>query len=586
MVNLLRARAPVIALLVASLVAAPSLWAGLLVDDYFHGIKLENLAPEIGGDLFSFANGDPKETSKLIVDGPYPWWAWPNLRFQFFRPLSTAVARAEHAVLGRNDVLKHLHSILWWLALVLVVNQLYRRTLEPPDADRRWLAPATTATALAMLLFALDDVHWMVVMWIANRNSLLATVPTLIGLLLHLRAREDQKGHVWYALPFFALGLSAGETAIGALAYLGAYELFGARDGWKARAKALLPVSLLGVGYVITYKLTESGAAGSGIYLDPLRDPIGFVTAAPGRMLALIGAQFLGIASDLWLAVIASRPYLVALGILAVALTGWLLRAIWPRLPDEQRRHVKWLIAGAVMSLLPVVATFPLNRLLLMPSIGGAAVIAVIFTHADRTITSQKWAVRLLILTNVIHAPVGWAASYVVGGILAKGQVTSALETPITDEAFSKRVVLFSAPDPALALYPPLVRLWFGKPRSVAWLVFSMAPRAHRITRTGPSTIELEVIDGRMLETVFERLVRSETLPVPVGFTAKINHATVKVVELDRELPRRISIEFEDIDSPEWTFVEWHDGKFIPLVLPALGQSRDLPLEAGIAPSQ
>ena len=88
-----------------------------------------------------------------------------------------------------------------------------------------------------MLLFALDDVHWMVVMWIANRNSLLATMPTLIGLLIHLRAREDQKGNAWLALPFFALGLSAGETAIGALAYLGAYELFGAEGGKKMAAE-------------------------------------------------------------------------------------------------------------------------------------------------------------------------------------------------------------------------------------------------------------------------------------------------------------------------------------------------------------
>jgi hypothetical protein len=230
------------------------------------------------------------------------------------------------------------------------------------------------------------------------------------------------------------------------------------------------------------------------------------------------------------------------------------------------------------------VATFPLNRLLLMPSIGGAAVVATLFTHADRAVRSQRWAVRLLIVTNVLHAPVGWAASYFIAGVLSRGQVTSALNTPVSDEALSKRVVLFTAPDPALALYPPMVRMWFHKPRPQAWLVLSMAPAKHRLTRTGPASVELEVIDGRMLETVFEQLVRSETLPVPIGFTSKLNHATVTVLELDHELPRKIRVDFEEPDSPDWTFIEWHDGQFVPLTLPALGESRELPLEPGIAP--
>lgn len=587
--NLLRARAPVIALLVAFAVAVPSLWSGIFVDDYFHGIKMERLLPELDEDLFSFASGKPEETSKLIVNGPYPWWTWPSLRFQFYRPLSSWIARAEHQVFGRHDVPKHVHSILWFLALVLVVNQLYRRALEPAGKERPGLwAPATTATAVAMLLFALDDVHWMPMMWIANRNALISTVPVLIGVLLHVRSREDgwAPGR-WLALPFVAIGLAGGESALGAVAYLLAYEAFAARDAWLQRAKALAPLAVLGLAYIVLYKASNSGAKGSGIYIDPLGEPQSFLLAAPGRMLALAGAQLLGTSSDLWLISVASRPALVVCGMIAVALCFWLMRSVvWPQLDPDARRKTKWLIGGMALSLLPVSATFPLNRLLLMPSIGGAAILALIFTHVSWRSGGARFAAGLLFFANVIVAPLIWAGSYYVGNFMARGEISSALETPLSDEALSKRVVIFNVPDPALALYPSLVRRWYAKPASKTWFQFSMAPFPHRLTRTGENTVELEVVNGRMMETVFEQLMRSETLPIPLGFTSKLNGATVTVIALDHELPSRIRIDFENLPSDEWTWVQWKDQKFQALKMPAIGETIDLPLEPGLVPIQ
>ncbi|MBL8912084.1 MAG: hypothetical protein JNM17_15420 [Archangium sp.] len=587
--NLLRARAPLIALLVAVVVSVPSLWSGIFVDDYFHGIKIERLSPLLDDDLFSFATGNPEETNKLILDGPYPWWTWPNVRFQFFRPLSSWLAKAEHHVFGRSDVPKHVHSILWFLALVVVVNQLYRRALEPKGQERAGLwAPATTATSVAMLLFALDDVHWMPMMWIANRNALISAVPVLIGVLLHVRSREDgwAPGR-WFALPFVAIGLAGGESALGAVSYLLAYEAFAARDSWVQRAKALAPLAVLGLGYIVLYKAAHAGAKGSGIYIDPIGEPGAFLLAAPGRMLALAGAQLLGSSSDLWLISVASRPALVAFGVLAVALCFWLMKtAVWPQLDDDARRKTRWLVGGMALSLVPVSATFPLNRLLLLPSVGGAAIVALILTHVSWKSGGARYAAGLLFFANVVIAPVMWAGSYYVGGFMARGQITSALETPLTDAQLSKRVVIFNVPDPALALYPSLVRLWYAKPVSKRWFQFSMAPFPHRLARTAENTVELEVVNGRMMQTVFEQLLRSETLPLPIGFTSKLNGATVTVIALDDELPSKLRIDFENLSSDEWTWVQWKDQKFQSLTMPAVGETIDLPLEPGLVPIQ
>ncbi len=69
--------------------------------------------------------------------------------------------------------------------------------------------------------------------WLANRNALVSTTAALLGLVMHLEWREARRPWALaLSLVGFAVGLAAGETALGVLAYLLAYELLGARGGW------------------------------------------------------------------------------------------------------------------------------------------------------------------------------------------------------------------------------------------------------------------------------------------------------------------------------------------------------------------
>src|SRR5690606_22597983 len=138
-----------------------------------------------------------------------------EMRVGFFRPLSSALIHLDLAAFGDRVVLWHLHSIAWYLALLALVLALYRRVLPPGAAE------------LAVLFFAVDDAHSIPVGWLANRNSLVAAVPALAGLLLHLEWRERgfKPGAPLSALAY-AVALLGGESALGALAYVGAYELF------------------------------------------------------------------------------------------------------------------------------------------------------------------------------------------------------------------------------------------------------------------------------------------------------------------------------------------------------------------------
>lgn len=550
---------------------------GLFADDYFHQSLMEGTSriPGTRWDLFTFAWGDPAKIQPVIERGPYGWWTLPTLMFSFVRPLSCALANLDQLLFGRAFFWHHLHSVAWYVGLVATVTVVFRRAL----------GIASPVAALAALLFAFDDSHTVVAGWLANRNTLVAAVPALLGVLAHVRWREQGfRAGLPLSLLGCAVGLAGGEAALGAIAYLVAYELTAAPGPWRTKALSLLPLAALGAGYVAIYRWLGGGASGSENYLDPLRDPVPFLTHAPARALALVGAQFLGTSADLWMLLQAARPALVISGLLSLALMTLLLRRLWPQLGEETRRGLRWLTVGAVFSLAPVLATIPFNRLLLMPSVGGAALTATVLWHGWRAADDRllRWSARLFLVINLAGV-LAWPVTAVTLNLAGKEQLHNALETTLSDEALSKRVFVFTAPEPVGALYQAQVRTWLHKPTAEAWVTISFAPHAHRLTRLTADTVELEVVDGRMLETAYEQLVRAAAFPVPEGLRVRLAGAELTVTGFDQGLPNRVRVRFdEDPDRGGYTLARWENDQLVPLVLPAVGTSMELPRLHGL----
>jgi hypothetical protein len=186
--------------------ALPALAAPFAIDDIFHLASLEGAAPVPlrWWELFTFFPSDAGRRAMLVGSGAMPWWSSPDLTVVFFRPLSSALVALDHAWFGRNPVGWHAHCLLWWAALLAGAGLLYRRLL-----------PAATA-ALALLLFAIDDSHWLPIVWSAARNALVAMVPALFGLIAHVRWREaGWRAGAVLAVLGFGLGLAGGEVAVG-----------------------------------------------------------------------------------------------------------------------------------------------------------------------------------------------------------------------------------------------------------------------------------------------------------------------------------------------------------------------------------
>ncbi|MCY1073037.1 hypothetical protein [Archangium lansingense] len=560
--------------LVAALVLTlPTAWIGFVSDDYVHLLILEGFpAPGTPWDLFRFAGGNPTELQRLMDEGPYPWWTLPELKLSFWRPLSSALAVMDHRLFGRNAVGWHLHSLAWYLGMVALYGALLRRFL--PGA----------IGALALFLFAIDGAHFMVAGWIANRNALVAAVPALFGLWMHLEWREH---HRPWALPLslagLAVGLLGGETALGLFAYVLAYELLGGRSGVKERLRSIAPAALLGLVYLVAYKLRGYGAYGSGSYMDPVGEPGRFLVGALARIPVLLGGLLLEVPADIWVAGEPVRPPLVVIGLFGLGLLVLLVRAAWPFLSEDERRHCRWLFLGAALSLLPVAATFPSNRLLLVPGLGGSVAVALVLVHAWRS-RARGWRPRgvaagaaVLALMHLVLAPLLWPLMTLAfwQGRVQLEPVAQTLERELDYQRLpQQRLVVLPMPVAMTSMYIPMVMATRGMPKPLAWWQLSLSPEPHVLTRTGPDSIELTLTRNQFLTSEFEGVFRGvSSHPLRQGAQVKLKGLTVTVLETNDKGPTRLGFTFDrPLEDPSFVFLRWKDDALRPFTPPPVGE--------------
>jgi len=72
----------------------------------------------------------------LLEEGVFGWWTAPDFRMSFWRPLSSLTHVLDHVLWPRSFILAHVHSMAWFVALLVAVAMLYRRFHAP------WISPA------------------------------------------------------------------------------------------------------------------------------------------------------------------------------------------------------------------------------------------------------------------------------------------------------------------------------------------------------------------------------------------------------------------------------------------------------------
>ncbi len=623
---------PGVLALAAVVVSLPAVKTGLLNDDYYHRALFDGpseardrlsragLLPDDAGRLSTalscqFATVDPQRNlQQLKAYGALPWWTSDTLRVAFWRPLASFTHWVDYQLFPNSIALMHLHSILWFAAVVFAVSVLYRRIGELRMADGGWRIcrtgvnpkseimspPASTGghkpqwvAGLAALMYLLADSSYFPTMWLANRNALISLFFGLLALILHDRHRT-QSGRLNFAgaLACLLLSLLSAEAGIATLAYLFAYEIMLRRERWPRRLGALAPLVVVTLGWRVVYNVLGYGATGGGFYVDPVREPWRYVLAVLDRLPFLLAGQWTSLPPE-FCGMLSGAPKQVLWGAL-LSLTVALPAVLWPLL-RENRRARFWLV-GMYASAVPICATVPMSRALVFVAVGAFGLIAEL---AGGWRPMAGWTPRfgwrrvlvsgLVIGALATHVP--WAA---VRRAMAPS-VTARLERRM-DKTMAlgllwwwrgEDLVLVNAPNPAAFLYDPFRNAYHGRllPGGVRTLAPAFGPL--EVVRTQPQRLVVRALSQGLLDcpsyaglhfVFFYRAlceVRGSDQPMQPGQRIVLPRMTVEVMRVDeRGLPVEAAFDFAvPLEDPslQWIYWDWRRRDYVVFPVPKIG---------------
>lgn len=563
-------RTPIRLVVLGLLLGAPSLGVGLFMDDFAHRaafMGLDQIADIMRSPvlMFSFTDGDPTHTRGAIESGLFPWWTSETVLLNFWRPLTAATHAIDHALWPDSPALMHAHNLFWFAAAILAVAALYRR-----------IGPGMWVTGLAGYLFVVDESHGMPVVWIANRNAMLALFFGTLCLLSHVRWRDSGRLR-WLAMALTALAASVhcNEGGIATCGYLFAYAVMLDQTTWRRRMATLIPYGLLVVVWRVSYSAMGFGALGSPTYIDPGASPVRFGEALVQRAPVLLSTQLLNLPSEPF--DFLPIPLKAAFWVTAVITILVCAIALKPVLRVSARARF-WTL-GMLLSLIPASSTFPSGRLLVFASVGGAALLAEYLVWAmagDRGGVSLRRALAyVMILTHVIIAPFALAGTGIVVRYLAKAMIETNETIPYPDDIEGRRLFLINAPNYFFSTYANVYRALNGLPVPLAMHTLSPnapLPSKMTVTRVDEDTLRFDAADGfRYL------LFRDTDKPFKPGDKVVLENLTVEILEVDAA-GRAMAVHYHfraPLESAAYCWMQMNMSmRFEPYTPPAVGETQ------------
>jgi hypothetical protein len=596
-----------LAMLGGSVLRSQALSGPLFADDWDHYAMEVGIYPVARGPLarYDFVSGDRAEREAMMRRGRLPWWTDPNIHLAVWRPLSSLLSHVDFAWLGaaHYPAASHWHSLFWWLILLAGVAALLGDVLPLP------------AAGVGVLMYAVDDCHVLPFAWSANRSELVAIGLIVWALWAHLRWRlARQPGMRALSLLLVGLGLLAGEHALAPLGYVVAFELV-APSRLRTRVRALLPIAALTVTYMAFRQVLGHGLAGSSFYIDPITEPLRYVSLAAQRLPLLLGDLTFGWPAEAWhwppdwrgvvlampsppsawLSVQHFRALQLSLGLAALlGVAGWSVTLV-RRSPPQPWEALRWLVPGAALATLPVTGTMPMSRLTAAAAIGFSAALGCALVWAGRQfVRARPWSLRLcavLIAALILELHVVRAAfrsqrevAYYVER--ARSELAWVQHAELDRDLNGKHVMIVTARDWTSQWVLPATRHFFGlgMPESCQ-LLSPVASSPYRLTRHGVRELDLRIIAQPPDPTFTASVYRRETPPLRVGEVVDATDFQVRVLALQGSEPNLLRFEFPfSLDDPRYVFLYPFEHGLSRVHLPPPGESITLPPAAWPTP--
>lgn len=572
-------RAPIWAALIGVLLSSPALFSGFHTEDW----TFRAVAPEPPFSLPWSVNlwgldgrPDDEAVKKIVYEakrlGALPWFGDEYFHVSLWRPLASWTHHLDFRLFPDSPLLMHAENLAWYGLLVLAVGALYRRVLAAP------VFPAWTS-GLAVLAYAVDDAHGHAVGWIMNRSAVMAALFGVIAIAsLDRWRRAGSRAGAALCSVGLALGLASSEFALGSVGYLIAHAV--CLDPGRPLRRCLvslvwlIPLAL----WAIAYRALGHGAWESGLYVDPLSQPLVFAQHVLEHGSVLLLAQLGFPPSDLFLSMAPARALLMA-GAAASALIG-LAALIWPLL--RARREVSFWALGTLLSVVPISAGFPEDRMLLLTGVGGMGLFASLVAAATefdwRTRLRRRAVPALAVLLALLHLVI--APVLLPLRALTMWRYERALARA-RDSAFAlvefpqQELVLLNAPDAYFASMLVLTRAARHERLPALTLCLNGSLEPLQIRRDDPYTLELVPRAG-FITPGFNEIYRAPRRPIPEGHVFWFPAFQVRVDRVS-QAGEPLSARFRfrwPLDAPRMVFAVFRDGRYQRIAMPAIGETR------------
>ncbi len=560
---LLNRRAPWLIALLGFLLALPTLRLGYFLDDFYHMYALDGGelpgGPKGNWDLYRFASGQPT-LGEAKASGYFAWWTSDDFRIAFLRPIPSLWRALDHALFGANALIPHLETCVVFGLLVWTVSKLLKRFLGDSPA-------AVIAAMLGTLAFAIDDSHATSISWIANRYALVAA---LFGALSFVTL-GSQSGRVRaLSAPLWILALLSGEASLCFVAFFGAWIWLHKGDERRVMFKRTLPHVLCLAAWVIAYKLGGYGVKGSGFYVDPASTPIAFLAKMFIRAPVLFLAQLTFIPAEASGPLVPHAHYVLA----AIGLVVSLLGVRWIDRTCERSRPVRALLLAGFVGLLPMTATAPDDRLLLIPGIAifGALGAALAKKLEHRRLggkfggAASFFTAAHFVIAPLLFVPRQSVYYDLLGPFIRK----HAQELPADEAIREQRLFILAAPDALLTSFMYIERIVGSAPNPRASFLLTVGSPGDLIV-TRPAANELVFsAEGGLVGGPFAHLYRAT--PFVDGERVDVDVFEAHVVRTTDGHLMEVAFTFKQpLESARW--VIFGEQGFTEVTLPAVGES-------------